>query len=218
MSTSYLPRSSFPPVVRALLIANGIAYLIQALQPGLLEWWLALWPLDAPEYARGYGAMPQFEIWQVVSYGFLHGGFTHLFFNMFALWMFGSAIEQAWGSKRFAQYYFVCVIGAALVQLAVVSTPAGGLPVPTVGASGGVFGLLLAFGMTYPNRVIMLLVPPIPMKAKYFVLIYGGLELLFGVSGPSDGIAHFAHLGGMAFGFALIQYWLYSGRARRDRH
>jgi len=137
----------------------------------------------------------------LVSYAFLHGGFGHLFFNMFALWMFGVQVENRWGSQRFGVFYFFCVVGAALTHLLFVSAP-----VPTVGASGGVFGILLAFGMMFPNQPIYLYFM-VPIKAKYLVIGFGLLELWSGVSGTSAGVANFAHLGGMVFGFLLIQYW-----------
>jgi membrane associated rhomboid family serine protease len=155
-----------------------------------------------------------FYPWQVLSYGFLHGNGPHIFFNMFALWMFGREIEIEWGPRRFAIYYLTCVLGAGLLQLTVgsLAVAGGGVPYPTIGASGGTFGILLAFGMLYPRRRIMLLFPPIPMEARFFVIMYGAIELLFGVSGLPTGIAHFAHLGGMLVGLALILYW----RRRRE--
>jgi membrane associated rhomboid family serine protease len=155
---------------------------------------LALWPIGA-------GFMP----WQLVSYSFLHGSVMHLFFNMLGLWMFGAELERLWGPKRFLQFYFACVLTAALAQLGVAALT--GAIYPTIGASGGLFGLLLAFGMMFPNRTIVPLFPPIPMKAKVFVAIFGGLELLFGITGTMEGVAHFAHLGGMLGGFLLIRYW-----------
>lgn len=197
-----------PPVTRALLIANVGVFLLQLLTGDLLVRPFALWPTASPQFPTA----PSFEIWQLVTYGFLHGSLTHLFFNMFALYMFGGEVERLFGSSHFLQYYFVCVIGAALAQLIVMSNmnlP----PLPTVGASGGVFGLLLAFGMAWPQRRIMLLFPPIPMPAWLFVTLYGLLELYLGVTGSGVGVAHFAHLGGMAAGYALIVYW--RGQARR---
>jgi membrane associated rhomboid family serine protease len=125
--------------------------------------------------------------------------------NMYGLWMFGRDLERMMGAKRFLTYYLTCVVGAAIVQLIVAGTQ--GDVYPTIGASGGVFGILLAYGMAFPNRMIILLIPPIPMRAKYFVLVFGLLELYLGVSGNAPGIANFAHLGGMLFGFLLIQYW-----------
>ncbi|NNC77915.1 MAG: rhomboid family intramembrane serine protease [Woeseiaceae bacterium] len=163
-----------------------------------------LWP-------AGVDGSP-FMLWQVLTYGFLHGDFMHIAFNMFALWMFGRELEHIMGTKRFLIYYLTCVIGAAFVQL-VVARYSGSI-YPTIGASGGVFGILLAFGMAFPNRMIMLIFPPIPMRAKYFVLLYGLLELYLGVSKTAPGVAHFAHLGGMLFGFILLQYWSNTRRKR----
>jgi membrane associated rhomboid family serine protease len=191
-----------PPVTRALLIANIAVYLLQMLAGETLIVHFALWPLGTSMYENVAGFQP----WQVVTYGFLHGGFAHLAFNMFALWMFGGAIENLFGARPFALYYFVCVIGAAIAQLAVVHFFTGGY-YPTLGASGGVFGLLLAYGMMYPHSRIMLLFPPIPMPAWLFVTGYGVIELILGITGTQAGVAHFAHLGGMAGGFVLIQYW-----------
>lgn len=151
--------------------------------------------------------------WQVVSYAFLHGDTLHLFFNMLGLWMFGAELEQLWGRRRFMQYLLASVLVAAAVQLGV--TWMTGSPTPTVGASGALFGLLLAFGMLFPHRTIMPLFPPIPMKARTFVMVFGGLELLFGLMG-GGGIAHFAHLGGMLGGWLMIRHWRGTGpRGRR---
>ncbi len=198
-----------PPVTRALLIVNVAVFCLQLVTGDLLIGAFALWPPASPRFP---GA-PSFEIWQLLTYGFLHGSLTHLFFNMFALWMFGGEVERLLGSAHFLQYYLVCVVGAAVAQLVVM----GNLdmpPLPTVGASGGVFGLLLAFGMAYPQRRIMLLFPPIPMPAWLFVTLYGLLELYLGVTGSGAGVAHFAHLGGMAAGYALIVYWRSQSRRR----
>ncbi len=189
--------SAIPTVIFALLVANGLLFAAQQLQFEFLLYNFALWPAGSPR--------PEFHVWQLLSYGFLHGDLNHIFFNMFGLWMFGRDIERMMGARRFLIYYLTCVIGAGIVQLLVAGTQ-GGI-YPTIGASGGVFGILLAFAMAFPNRVIMLLFPPIPMKAKYFVLMYGLLELYLGLSGRAPGVANFAHLGGMFFGFLLIQYW-----------
>jgi membrane associated rhomboid family serine protease len=178
------------PVSFGIILVCAIAYLTH-FQPLAL----ALWPLES-----GY-----FTPWQLISYAFLHGNFNHLFFNMFAVWMFGTPLEQAWGSKRFASYFSVCVVGAAVAQL-LVQLVEGGI-YPTIGASGGVFGLLLAYGAMWPDNRIFLLFFPVPIKAKWFVLIYGGIELLLGFTRSMPGIAHFAHLGGMVFGAALMYYW-----------
>ena len=191
-----------PAVTRTLLIANVAIFGLQVLTQNAFVPAFALWPIASPQYP---GA-PSFEVWQLLTYGFMHGDWTHLFFNMFALYMFGGDVERLLGAQRFLQYYLVCVIGAAVAQLVVmsgISTP----PLPTVGASGGVFGLLLAFGMAFPRRRIMLIFPPIPMPAWLFVTLYGLLELYLGVTGSQVGVAHFAHLGGMAAGYAMLVYW-----------
>lgn len=198
-----------PPFTRNLLWANVIVFLLQQFLGAAAFSDVMLWPLgDIPEYLRMQG-VDGFMPWQLVSYAFLHGGFAHLFFNMFALLMFGSQVERVWGQGRFAIFYFVCIIGAGLTQLLVVtlSVNNGGGFYPTLGASGGVYGVLLAFGLMFPNSRVMLLFPPIPMKARTLVIIFGAMELFFGVTGTVQGVAHFAHLGGMAFGFLLIQYW-----------
>jgi membrane associated rhomboid family serine protease len=187
-----------PPITQALLLINVAAFCIDLFLGPWFTRLLALWPI-------GSGFLP----WQVVSYAFLHGSAMHLFFNMLGLWMFGGDLERLWGPKRYLQFYFASVLTAAATQLLIAAL--SGASYPTVGASGGLFGLLLAFGMMFPNRIIMPLFPPIPMKAKYFVAIFGGLELLLGVFNSSDGVAHFAHLGGMLGGFLMIRYW--QGRA-----
>ena len=202
------------PVVYNLLIANVVAYLAtMLLDTNQMYALFALFPIGSPF----------FEVWQPITYMFLHGDFSHIFFNMFALWMFGRGLEMEMGSKRFFIYYFTCGIGAALVQLGMAEVDIMNMEsqgaiwnymlTPTVGASGAVFGLLLAFGMMHPNATIMLLIPPIPMKAKWFVLIYGIIELLFIIFQAQDGIAHFAHLGGMFWGWLLMLFW-----QRRDRN
>jgi len=187
--------SAFPPVIKNLLIINLLAFLAMLLADSQLLRWFALWPLRADF----------FLIHQIITYSFLHGGLSHIFFNMFALWMFGMQLENTWGSRRFLIYYFSCVVGAALVQL--IATFLTNQVYPTVGASGGVFGILLAFGMMFPDREIMLLFPPIPIKAKYFVIGYGVIELFFATSGLQPGVANLAHLGGMVSGIFLILYW-----------
>lgn len=200
---------AMPITVKVLLIANITIFAIGYLQPGIgaqMLQWLALWPLNAPPtlYSGGYlFQTPSFYPWQVITYSFLHGGFAHLFFNMYALFLFGSVLERIWGWKRFCGYYFLCVLGAAAAQLIVTY----GKAIPTVGASGGVFGLLLAFGIFFPRTRLQLLFPPVSLEARWFVLIYGLIELSLGVTNTASGIAHFAHLGGMAFGFPLVWYW-----------
>lgn len=192
---------SIPPVTWALLIANLLIFLLQQFAGQALYINFALWPLHTdPEF--GVSFMP----WQLLTYSFLHAGLGHVFFNMFALFMFGSELEHYLGQRRYLIYYLVAVLAAGLMQLLVTLAP-GGTPYPTVGASGGVFGLLLAYGMFFPRRMIMLIFPPIPMPAWLFVTLYGVLELYLGVTGTQAGVAHFAHLGGMLGGFIMIKYW-----------
>jgi membrane associated rhomboid family serine protease len=193
---------SLTPVVRALLYTNLIVYVAETLTGDTLLNLFALWPLNAHAL---YGA-PPFEPWQLVTYAFLHGGWLHLFSNMLALYMFGPDTERVLGSRRFTQYYFACAIGAALTQMIVMRIVDPG-PTPTLGASGAIFGILLFYGMAFPRRTILLLFLPIPMPAWLFVTLYGIFELVQGVSGTAQGVAHFAHLGGLATGFLVIQYW-----------
>jgi membrane associated rhomboid family serine protease len=178
------------PVSMGIIILCAIVYFTRFQPAGL-----ALWPF-------GSGL---FTPWQLVSYAFLHGSFNHLFFNMFAVWMFGTPLERSWGSQRFLSYYGMCVVGAGVIQL-LVQMFEGGI-YPTIGASGGVFGLLLAYGVMWPDNKIFLLFFPVPISAKWFVLIYGGIELMLGLSRAMPGIAHFAHLGGMIFGAVLLYKW-----------
>ena len=184
-----------PPMTRALLVANvAVFFLLPVLGAGFVENF-ALWPLGSGLF------MP----WQLLSYGFLHGGLTHLAFNMFGLWMFGAELERVWGARRFATFFFVSVLVAALVQLLV--TAWMGSNAPTVGASGGLFGLLVGFAMVFPTRKVTPLIPPIPMPAPVFVALYGLIELTLGVTGSASGVAHFAHLGGLLGGWLTIRYW-----------
>jgi membrane associated rhomboid family serine protease len=199
-----------PPVTRTLLLINVGVFVLQMLTGPMLVRPFALWPPASSMYP----AAPTFELWQLLTYGFLHGGFEHLFFNMLALFMFGGDIERWLGSRRFLLYYLVCVVGAAVAQLIVVASMALP-PVPTVGASGGIFGVLLAFGLAFPHRRILLLFPPIPMPAWLLVTLYGLLELFLGVTRTSQGVAHFAHLGGMATGYLLLVYWRSRASVRR---
>ena len=181
-----------PPVTQAFLLTCVAAFCLNFFLP--LQAWFALWPLPSGRF------MP----WQVLTYAFLHGDVMHLFFNMLGLWMFGSELERLWGRKRFIQFVGVSLLAAALTQLAITLFTRSF--VPTVGASGALFGMLLAYGMLFPNRTIMPLFPPIPMKARTFVFVFGAIEFLFGVTG-STGVAHFAHLGGMLGAWLLLSYW-----------
>jgi len=200
---------SITPLNKALILINVAVFGLQYLLGGWVDVNFALWPPEAADY--GY---PGFKLWQLLTYGFMHGSLVHLFFNMFALFMFGSDIERLFGSQRYLIYYLTCVVGAALMHLIVVAA-SGMPPLPTVGASGGVFGLLLAFGMAFPKRTLMLIFPPIPMPAWLFVTLYGIFELYMGITQTASGVAHFAHLGGMATGFVMIRYW--QGQRRRPR-
>lgn len=196
------PATGIPNVIFALLIANGLVFALQQMKFEFMMLNFALWPATHSQ--------SPFMPWQLLTYGFLHGNLTHIAFNMFGLWMFGQDLERLWGSQRFLTYFLVCVVGAGVIQL-IVAGFQGGL-YPTVGASGGLFGLLLAYGLTFPNRIVVPLFPPIPMRAITFVIVFGLLELYFGVSGAAPGIANFAHLGGMLFGFLMLRYWRRSRR------
>ena len=201
-----------PPATRALIVANVLMYVAQSLtaQPGRpieagsLTALLALQPIG-----------PYFHLWQLVTYAFLHGSLAHIFFNMFALYMFGGELERYWRVPRFLQYYFASVLAAGGVQLA--TTWLSGTYESTIGASGGVFGLLLAFAFNFPRQRILLLIPPIPMPAWLFVTIYGVIELFLGVTGTQANVAHFAHLGGMLGGALVMLGWRLEGRLRRAR-
>lgn len=231
---------NIPPVVKNLLIINGLMYIAMIA--------LNSQGFDLSSYfGLHYWSSKGFYPHQLVTYMFMHSfQFTHLLFNMFAVWMFGRVLEGVWGSKRFLIYYMITGVGAGLIQLLVIhlrlmplydalnpedlsfilekgydiiqsgqnfTDPIAGnfnalMNVTTVGASGSVFGILLAFGMLFPNTELMLLFPPIPIKAKWFVIIYGAIELYSGMANNAgDNVAHFAHLGGMLFGFVLIKYW-----------
>ena len=236
---NYRPTSNtLPPGVKNLIIINVIML--------LATYVLNMRGIDLPAIlGLRYFESPEFRTYQLVTHMFMHGGFTHLLFNMFALWMFGRVLESVWGPKRFFIYYFVTGLGAAMLHTMVnfiefqnlaskmtpeavqmvmsqgtelfnqgknFSDPDTGklkllLNIPTVGASGAVFGILLGFGMLFPNTQLMLLFPPIPIKAKYFVMGYGAIELYLGLTQSGSNIAHFAHLGGMLFGFFMIKYW-----------
>ncbi|MDQ6629897.1 MAG: rhomboid family intramembrane serine protease [Pseudomonadota bacterium] len=185
---------ALPPVTQALLLVNVAIYFLEQLAGGGFIANFALWPIGSNE----------FWPWQIVSYAFLHANFSHLFFNMLGLWMFGSELEQIWGQKRFMQFYAASVVAAALTQLLV--SWLLGSTAPTIGASGGLFGLLLAFAMIFPDRIILLFFV-IPMKAKYLVALYGLAELYQGAYVMNSGVAHFAHLGGMLGGLLTIRYW-----------
>jgi len=197
--------SMFPPFIKFLMIFNVVVYLATSMFFDGLTWggvsvadtftqWFALWPIDA-------GFLP----WQLVSYQYMHGGLGHLFFNMLALWMFGMELENMWGSRRFALYYTLAGIFAGATQLAIGPLFSAGLG-PTIGASGSIMGVLLAFGLIFPRRPIMVFPIFFPIPARIFVMLYAGLDLVLGLMGPGDGVAHFAHLGGALGGYLLLKY------------
>jgi membrane associated rhomboid family serine protease len=200
------------PVVLQLIIANTALYFAQQWVGEALIIHGALWPLGSFP-VEGTQVSVGFQPWQLVTYAFLHGGTTHLVLNMFALYMFGRDVEMQMGSRRFAWLYGASILAGGLVQLLVVTKSIEDGIGPTVGASGGVFGILLAFGVLFPKRRVMLLIPPIPMPAWLLVTGYGVIELASGVFGTQQGVAHFAHLGGM-LGAAVV---LLSGRSAKPR-
>ncbi len=184
-----------PTMTQALVALNVLIFALQQLAGEPLILWFALWPLGSGLF------MP----WQLASYAFLHGGLAHLAFNMYGLWLFGGELERVWGPRRLATFFAVSVLVAALAQLLV--TAMMGSNVPTVGASGGLFGLLIGFAMVFPRRTVTPLLPPIPMPAPMFVAVYGAIELSLGVTGSASGVAHFAHLGGLLGGWLVMRYW-----------
>ncbi|MGJ8670564.1 MAG: rhomboid family intramembrane serine protease [Oceanococcus sp.] len=205
-------------LTKALIASCLLVFLLQFSGQNFLLQHFALWPPGPrPIQFSDAGAwkLPDFQIWQLVSYAFLHGGATHLLLNMFGLWMFGRAIEIALGPLRFATYFSICVLGAALAQI--LAAQYSGKVVPTIGASGGVLGLLPAFAILFPKAKIQLLIPPIALPAPIFVILYGAIELLLGVTNSLPGIAHFAHLGGMACGLVVLGFWwLQASISRRN--
>ncbi len=192
-----------PRVTRNLIVANVGIYFIQMILGEEVIAQFALWPLNVAQAEHGEGS---FAFWQLVTYAFLHGSLLHLAFNMLALYMFGAQLEDLLGARRFLSLYFISILSAALMQLLVLYFT-NVQAYPTVGASGGIFGVLLAFAYYFPNRRVMLLFPPIPLPARVFVLIYGALELVLGVTGAQEGVAHFAHLGGMLGAGMLLWRW-----------
>jgi membrane associated rhomboid family serine protease len=190
------------PAVKSLIAANVAMFLLQSVSHGSLDELLALWPLT-PIDGRVY-----FHVWQIVTYAFLHStdNIAHLLFNMLGLWMFGTEIERYVGARRLLMCFFASVVTAALTQLFVPEL-LGAPPAATIGASGGVFGLLLAYALLFPHRKVVPLIPPIPMPAWLFAAIYAGLELFMGVTGTLSGIAHFAHLGGMIGSALVVMQW-----------
>ena len=208
---------NIPQVTKTLLIINILAFVVCVLAGGTTYMVAGQRETDYVLnnlFGLYFFKSPDFRIYQLVTYMFMHGSWTHLLLNMFALWMFGCVVERVWGPRKFIFYYILCGVGAGLTQeLAQYLAYLGvfGQPVlqlgTTVGASGSIYAILLAFGMIFPNERIFIFPLPVPIKAKYFVAVYAVIELVQAVSLPGDGVAHTAHLGGMLFGFFLIRYW-----------
>lgn len=208
--------SNVPVAIKNIIIINVLIMIMTSLNGDFMY----------EKFALFYPTSPFFHWWQPLTHMFMHGGFWHLFFNMYTLYIFGTVLERVWGTKKFLLFYFVTGLGAALIHTGVewiqmqswLSQAAEGSyaaqasihslkMTPTVGASGAIYGVLMGYAMLYPDSVLSLIFPPISMKAKWFVLIFAGIELFTGISGVGGGIAHFAHLGGLIFGFCLIWYW-----------
>ena len=191
--------------VKLLVAANVLVFVVQSMSNGALDQPFALWPLQPLD------GVSYFRPWQIITYAFLHstGNITHLLFNMLGLWMFGAEIERYLGPRRLLACYFASVVTAALSQL-FVPMLFGAPPSPTIGASGGVFGLLLAYAFLFPTRKVVPLIPPIPMPAWLFATLYAAVELFLGVTGTLSGVAHFAHLGGMVGSALVIMQWRYA--------
>lgn len=208
--------ANVPTAIKNIIIINVLVMIMTALNENFMYETFSLF----------YPTSPFFHWWQPVTHMFMHGGFWHLFFNMYTLYIFGSVLERVWGTRKFLVFYFVTGLGAALIHTGVewiemqswLSQAAEGSAAalssihalkmtPTVGASGAIYGVLMGYAMLYPDSVLTLIFPPISMKAKWFVLIFAAIELLTGVTGTGGGIAHFAHLGGLIFGYLLILYW-----------
>jgi membrane associated rhomboid family serine protease len=191
--------SQVPQAVKSIIIINVLVAIMTFLNKGLMSKWFALDPIYFV-----------YKPWQLVTYMFMHGGFFHLFLNMYTLFIFGGVLERVWGTKKFLFYYFVTGVGAALIHIGVQWLT--GDFAPTVGASGAIYGLLLGYAMLYPDSVMMLMFPPVRMKAKWFVLIFAGIELLLGITGTQVSVAHFAHLGGLLVGLIVIMFWKKTGK------
>ena len=208
--------SSIPPVTKNIIIINVLVWIMAELRPDFMYETFSLF----------YPTSPFFKPWQIVTHMFMHGGFWHIFFNMYTLFIFGCVLERMWGPKKFLLFYFVTGLGAALLHTGVqavemqvyMSQAAEGSVsavqavhalkmTPTVGASGAIYGVLIGYAMLFPDSVLTLIFPPVSLKAKWFVIIFAVIELVTGIFGMGGGVAHFAHLGGMLFGWLLIMYW-----------
>ncbi len=198
------------PITRAILIAMAAGFMLQQWLGDVIFVNFALWPpgLDQVVSIGGDAQALGFKPWQLVTYAFLHGGWMHLLFNGIALWSFGGAVETRLGPQRYLMFFTACVVGAAVLYLLTLPAPSPGqLPAPAVGASGGIYGVLLAFAIYYPRARMMLVFPPIPMPAWLLVALFIGADLLLGIGRVATGVAHFAHLGGALTGIALLLWW-----------
>ena len=191
--------NNIPKAVKHIIIINILMLVLTYLNNPLMSKWFALNPISFI-----------WKPWQLVTYMFMHGGFGHLFFNMYTLFIFGSVLENVWGTKKFLTFYFVTGIGAALVNIGVQYLT--GSFALTVGASGAIYGILMGYAMLYPDSMLTLILPPVSMKAKWFVLIFAGIELLLGITGTQVSVAHFAHLGGLLVGLIVIMFWKKTGK------
>src|SRR3989440_3413970 len=199
-------------LTRLLIGVNVAVFILEAVSGQRFLASFALWPVGHFFVAQFDGPVG-FKVWQLITCGFLHANFLHLAINMYALWMFGSDLERAIGPRHYLTLYFASLLCSSATQLLVVSMMTSAGIYPTVGASGAIFGILLAFGMLFPRRTIVLLIPPIPMPAILFVILYGLLELFSGVFGTDQGVAHFAHLGGMVGAYLTLRQWRRRARA-----
>lgn len=210
-------RFDSPTVTKHLIIINAIVFLGTQLNPDFMT----------RTFAMFYPASPLFHSWQPVTYMFMHANFLHIFFNMYSLYLFGSILERTMGSRKFAIFYFLCGLGAVALHMGIQAlefsvgnsmAQLNVLRTPVLGASGAIYGLFVGYAMLYPNNVLSLFFPPVSMKAKWMMLIFVGMELLIGVFQTSDGVAHFAHLGGALVGVLLLLFWRRTGRLwDRDR-
>jgi membrane associated rhomboid family serine protease len=193
-------------LTRLLIAANVAIFVLEAISGPSFLARFALWPVGHFSVAQFDGPVG-FKVWQLITCGFLHANLIHLAINMYALWMFGSDVERAIGPRHYLTLYFASMLCSSATQLLVVSMMTSAGVYPTIGASGAIFGILLAFGMLFPRRTIVLLIPPIPMPAIVFVILYALLELFSGVFGTDQGVAHFAHLGGMIGAYLTVRHW-----------
>ena len=207
--------SQIPTVTKNLVAINILMFIATLVNENFM----------VANFAMFYPASPFFKPWQILTHMFMHGGFWHIFFNMYSLLMFGSILERSLGPKKFLIFYFVTGLGAVALHTGVewmqarvfIANGAAGayqqlLVTPTLGASGAIYGVLIGFAMLYPQARLILIFPPIPVKAKWLVIIFAAIELFFGINGIQEGVAHFAHLGGMLFGWLLIRWWRKHGK------